>query len=85
MTSTTITNFRKNIFAFIEQAVKFHDVVNISTKSGNAVVISEDDYNSLTETLYLKSIPELVESIKEASQESIEDCVPADEIEWTDV
>lgn len=82
MTITTITNFRKNIFTFIEQAVKFHDVVNISTKSGNAVVMSEDDYNSLTETLYLKSVPGLVDSIKEASQEPLKECVPADEVEW---
>lgn len=82
MTITTITNFRKNIFAFIEQAVKYHDVVNISTKSGNAVVLSEDDYNSMTETLYLKSVPGLVDSVKEASKEPLEECVPADEVEW---
>ncbi len=82
MTITTITNFRKNIFTFIEQAVKFHDVVSISTKSGNAVVLSEDDYNSLTETLYLKSVPGLVDSIIEASQEPLDGCVPADEVEW---
>ena len=47
MLNTNITNFRKNIFALLEQTIKFNEPVNVSTKDGNAVIISEDDYNGL--------------------------------------
>ena len=58
MLNTNITNFRKNIFAILEQTIKYNEPVNISTKSGNAVIISEEDYNGLMETVYLSSIPQ---------------------------
>ncbi len=47
MNNMNITSFRKNIFSVFEQAIKFNQPVNISTKDGNAVVISETDYRSL--------------------------------------
>ena len=61
MLNTNITNFRKNIFALLEQTIKFNEPVNVSTKDGNAVIISEDDYNGLMETLYISSIPNMKE------------------------
>ena len=57
MTNTNITAFRKNVFGFVNQAVSYGDVVNVTTKNGNAVIISEQDYNSMVETLHLSSIP----------------------------
>lgn len=71
MTNTNITNFRKNVFAYLNQAVEYNDVVNVSTKNGNAVIMSEEDYNSLMETLYLVSVPGLKEAIKEAGKEPL--------------
>ncbi len=53
--NTNITNFRKNIYGMLEQTIKYNEPVNISTKDGNAVVISEADYNSLVESLYLSA------------------------------
>lgn len=53
MYNTNITNFRKNIFNILEQTVKYNEPVNITTKDGNAVIISEDDFNGLMETLTL--------------------------------
>lgn len=47
----TKTNFRKQIFELIDQTVKYNEPINISTKSGNAVLISEEDYNNLVETM----------------------------------
>ena len=78
MTNTNITNFRKNLFEYVDQAVMFGDVVNVSTKNGNAVILSEADYNSLLETLHLCSIPGMVDSIKEAEQEPLEECISYD-------
>ena len=57
MINTNVTNFRKQIFELIDQTVKYNEPINISTKSGNAVLISEEEYNNLVETMYLNSIP----------------------------
>ena len=48
MLNINITNFRKNIFSILEQTIKFNEPVNVSTKDGNAVMLSEEDYNGLT-------------------------------------
>jgi antitoxin YefM len=82
MLNTNITNFRKNIFGMLEQTIKYNEPVNISTKDGNAVIISEEDYNGLMETLYLSSIPEMKERIIEGMNTSISECVPENEVEW---
>lgn len=82
MTNINITNFRKNVFDYISQAIEFNEVVNVSTKSGNAVIISESDYNALMETLYISSVPGLREEIKEAGKTPIADCVSEDEVIW---
>ena len=82
MLNTNITNFRKNIFSMLEHTIKYNEPVNISTKDGNAVIISEEDYNSLMETLYLYSIPEQREKIIEGLNTPIEECVAENEVEW---
>lgn len=51
MMNTTATSFRKNLFSLLDQAIKFNEPINISTKNGNAVILSADDYNELVETL----------------------------------
>lgn len=65
MTNTNATNFRKNIFEYLNQAVEYNDVINVTTKNGNAVVLSESDYNSLLETVYLMSHPATRDTILE--------------------
>lgn len=82
MTNINITNFRKNVFDYINQAIEFNEVVNVNTKKGNAVIISESDYNALMETLYISSVPGLADEIKEAGNTPLEDCVPEDEVCW---
>ena len=82
MLNTNITNFRKNIFNLLEQTIKYNEPVNISTKEGNAVVISEEDYNGLMETVYLSSIPEQREKIIEGLNTPIADCLQENEVEW---
>jgi len=82
MLNTNITNFRKNIFGLLEQTIKYNEPVNISTKDGNAVVISEEDYNGLMETLYLNSIPGMREKIIEGMNTPLEECISENEVEW---
>lgn len=61
--NTNITKFRKNIYEMLEQTIKYNEPINISTKNGNAIVLSEEDYNNLMETLYISSIYGLKEEI----------------------
>jgi PHD/YefM family antitoxin component YafN of YafNO toxin-antitoxin module len=82
MLNTNITNFRKNIFGLLEQTIKYNEPVNVSTKEGNAVIISEEDYNSLMETVYLSSIPEQREKIIKGLDTPLEECLPENEVEW---
>ena len=82
MLNTNITNFRKNIFGLLEQTIKYNEPVNISTKDGNAVIISEEDYNGLMETLYLNSIPGMREKIIEGMNTPLEECIPENVVEW---
>lgn len=82
MLNTNITNFRKNIFGILEQTIKYNEPVNISTKSGNAVIISEEDYNGLMETLYLSSIPNMKEKIIDGMNTPLNECIPENEVEW---
>lgn len=82
MINTNITNFRKNIFSMLEQTIKFNEPVNISTKAGNAIIISEEDYNGLVETLYLSSIPGMKEKIVEGLETPLDECLPETEVQW---
>ncbi|MCL2796451.1 MAG: type II toxin-antitoxin system Phd/YefM family antitoxin [Firmicutes bacterium] len=59
MTNINVTGFRKELFGYLDQVAKFNEPLNISTKNGNVVVLSEQDYRSLMETLYIESVPGL--------------------------
>ncbi len=82
MTNTNITNFRKNIYKLLENAIKYNEPINVSTKNGNAVVLSEEDYNSLMETIYISSMPKLKEELIKRKKSKEEDFVKEDEVDW---
>ena len=82
MLNTNVTNFRKNILIYWNKRIKYNEPVNISTKDGNAVVISEEDYNGLMETVYLSSIPKLREEIVEGLNTPLNECLQENEVEW---
>lgn len=79
---TTVTNFRKNLFAMVENTVQFNEPVNITTKSNNAVMISEEEYNGLIEMLYLSSIPGMREKLTEGLHTPLKDTLSEDEVVW---
>lgn len=82
MTNVNITNFRKDIYELLEQTIKFNEPINISTKNGNAVVLSEEDYRGLMETVYLLNIPNMKEKLLEGKNMPIEECLTEEEVEW---
>jgi PHD/YefM family antitoxin component YafN of YafNO toxin-antitoxin module len=82
MLSTNITNFRKNIYSIGDQVIGFNEPVNICSKNGNAVLMSEDEYRGLIETLYINSKPELKSKILEGMNTPLSECIPEDEADW---
>lgn len=82
MLNTNATNFRSNVYNILEQTIKFNEPVNISTKSGNAILLSEADYNGLVETVYLSSVPGLKDKIVEGMAVPPEECIPENEVQW---
>ena len=66
-----ISILRKNLFSSIENVIEYDDAITVSTKKGNAVIISEEEYNSMLETIYLVSQKGLVEKIKEGEKEDV--------------
>lgn len=82
MTTTNITNFRKNAFNYVEQTIRYNEPLNISTKEGNAVLLSEEDYSGIMETLYLVSMPGMREKIMDGMSTPLEDCVDEAVVEW---
>jgi prevent-host-death family protein len=80
MTTITATKARSNLYNLIDEANQTHVPIQITGKRGNAVLVSEDDWRAISETLHLSGIPGMVESIQEGMSEKIEDC--SDSIEW---
>lgn len=70
MESTNITLLRKNLYKQVDSVIKYDEPITITSKSGNAVLISEKEYNNLMETLYLTS-NKLLEEIKQGEKEDI--------------
>lgn len=82
MNSTNITNFRQNIFELLENTIKYNDLLNVTTKFGNAVVMSQDDYNNLIETIAVLSNSEMQQKIINGKNTALKDCVPESADIW---
>ena len=80
MKSINITNARKNLYKLLERITESHEPVQITGKNGSAVLIAEEDWKSVQETLYLLSIPGMRESIRKGLSEPLDRCI--DRIEW---
>ena len=63
MANISATEARKRLFALIDEVGDSHQPVQITGKRGNAVLLSEADWNAIQETLHLVSIPGMRESI----------------------
>ncbi len=74
MPTINVTEARANLYALVQQTRREHEPVLITGKNGNAVLVGEDDWRSIQETLHLLSIPGMRESIREGLAETIEHC-----------
>jgi antitoxin YefM len=77
--NTNITNARAELFKLASSCIKYNNIININTKEGNVIMMSEEDYNNLMESLYLAGIPGMYESIVEGANTPLEEC---EKIKW---
>ncbi|MES9813791.1 MAG: type II toxin-antitoxin system Phd/YefM family antitoxin [Candidatus Thiodiazotropha sp.] len=80
MTVLNATEARSKLYNLIDEASESHQPIVITGKRSNAVLISEEDWNAISETLNLLSIPGMRESIKEGMETPIEEC--SEELDW---
>lgn len=80
MTTVTATEARSKMYRLIDQITSNHTPITITSKRANAILISEEDWNAIQETLFLLSIPGMRESIREGLQTPIEEC--SEELVW---
>ena len=80
MPTLSATEARTKLYQLIDLASISHEPIVIKGKRGNAVLISEDDWRSVQETMYLLNIPGMRESIREGLATPLEDCT--EEIDW---
>lgn len=80
MKTITATKAREKFFKLLKEAADSHEPIQITDKRTNAILISEENWRAIEETLYLLSIPGMRESIREGLRTPIEDC--SKELEW---
>ncbi len=80
MPRLSATEARSKLYRLIDEASLTHEPIVITGKRGNAVLISEDDWRAVQETMFLLNIPSMRESIIEGLATPVENC--KEEIEW---
>lgn len=80
MTTLTATEARRRLYSLVDEVKESHEPVQIVGKRSSAVLISEDDWRTIQETLYLTSIPGMRESIQEGLENPIEEC--DEDVDW---
>lgn len=68
MKTLTASTARANLYKLLDETAKSHKPVHITGKRNNAVLVSEEDWNAVQETLYLLAIPGMRDSIRKGLQ-----------------
>lgn len=80
MTSITATAARKRLYSLLDDLADSHEPVQIAGKRHSAVLVGEDDWRAVQETLYLTSVPGMRESILTGLKTPVEKC--SKELDW---
>jgi prevent-host-death family protein len=80
MTGITATEARSNLYRLIDEIAESHQPIVIMGKRNKAVLISEEDWSAVQETLYLLSVPGMRESIREGMDTPLNQC--DEELDW---
>ena len=74
MTTLTASKAREKLYKLLDETASSHDPIQITGKRANAILISEEDWRAIQETLYLLSIPGMRESIRKGLKIPLEKC-----------
>ena len=74
MKTINVTNARQKLYTLIDETNVSHEPIHITGKRTNAFLVSEDDWMSIQETLYLLSVPHVRESIIKGLETPISEC-----------
>jgi antitoxin YefM len=80
MITITATEARKNLYKLLDEVSESHEPIQITGKRNKAVLISEDDWRAVQETLSLHSVPGMTDSIREGMKTPVEECDEG--LEW---
>lgn len=80
MTTLNATEARTKLYALIDEASTSHQPIVITGKRGNAVLLAEEDWNAINETLNLLAVPGMRESIREGMATGLDEC--DQELDW---
>ena len=80
MTTLNASEARANLYRLMDQAAENHEPVVITGRRVNAVLVAEEDWKAINETLYLLSVPGMRESIQEGMVEPLDQT--ASELDW---
>lgn len=80
MTTLNATEARTKLYALIDEVSTSHQPIVITGKRGNAVLLAEEDWNAISETLNLLAVPGMRESIREGIEAGLEEC--DQELDW---
>jgi len=80
MTMLNATEARAKLYSLIDEAAFTHQPIVIKGKRSNAVLLSEEDWNAINETLYLMSVPGMRESIIEGLATDVDEC--SKDLDW---
>lgn len=79
MKTINVTKARADLYNLLLETSESHEPIQITGKQTNAVLLAEDDWRAIQETLYLSSIPGMRESIIEGLETPVED---TEELDW---
>ena len=83
MKEVSAHRFRQNLKTEVDKVVAEHDVLRVTRRrGGDFVVLAAEDWSAIEETLYLNRVPGLVESLRSAAEEPLEDGTQFKDLEW---
>ena len=80
MSTITATEARKRLYTLVDDVAESHNPIQIVGKRNSAVLLSEEDWRTIQETLYLTSITKMRESIRKGLNTPVEECV--EKLDW---
>ena len=80
MKTISVSKARENLYRLLDETARSHEPLTITGKRANAVLVAEDDWRAIQETLFLLSVPGMRESIREGLETPLEEC--SEDLDW---